>query len=137
MARPFQLDVVTPDRVVMSEPVTSLVVPGVEGYLGVLAGHAPLVTQLETGAVTYRTPEGDERQLAVSGGFLEVGREKTTILADTAERVDEIDLERARRALERAREAYSRVEGFDEAKINELQTSLKRALNRVKLAGGG
>jgi F-type H+-transporting ATPase subunit epsilon len=136
MARTFQLDVVTPDRTVLSEQVVSLIAPGVEGYLGVLAGHAPLVTELETGAVTYRTPEGDEKKLAVSGGFLEVGRDRTTILADTAERVDEIDLERARRALERAREAYSHVEGFDEAKLNEIQTSLKRAMNRVKLAGG-
>ena len=137
MRRTFQLDVVTPDRTVMSEPVISLVAPGVEGYLGVLAGHAPLVTELETGALTYRQPDGEERTIAVAGGFMEVGRERTTVLADTAERVEEIDVERARRAYEQLRQQVVHpVEGYDEARANEIQKSLRRAANRLKLGGG-
>src|SRR5436309_5129345 len=100
----FRLDVVTPDRVVMGEDVVSLIAPGAEGSFGVLAGHAPMVAELTVGQLRYRTPAGAEELLAVSGGILEVGRHHVTVLADAAERAQDIDVDRALRARERARE---------------------------------
>jgi F-type H+-transporting ATPase subunit epsilon len=136
--RTFRLDVVTPDRVVLSEDVVSVVAPGVEGYLGVLPGHAPLVTELGTGALTYRPSSGREGTLAVSGGFMEVARDRTTVLADAAERAEEIDVERARRARDRARAAvHAQEERYNEAQAAEAAAALQRAENRLKLAGQG
>jgi F-type H+-transporting ATPase subunit epsilon len=136
--RLFQLDVVTPDRVVMSEPVASVVAPGSEGSFGVLAGHAPMVAELTIGQLRYRTQTGTEEVMAITGGFLEVGRGQVTVLADTAERAQEIDVERAIRARERAREqARQLAERYDEnqAKLNEF--ALQRASNRLRTAGRG
>src|SRR3712207_3789965 len=98
MARSFKLDVVTPDRVVLSEDVVSVVAPGAQGSFGVLAGHAPMVAELGIGQLQYRTADGDEDIMAISGGFLEVGAGHVTVLADAAERAREIDVERALRA---------------------------------------
>jgi F-type H+-transporting ATPase subunit epsilon len=134
----FRLDVVTPDRVVLSEDVVSLVAPGVEGYLGVLPRHAPLVTELGTGTLTYRPSSGREATLAVSGGFMEVARDRTTVLADAAERPEEIDTERAARARERARAAlHALEERYNEVQAAEAAAALARAENRLKLAGRG
>jgi F-type H+-transporting ATPase subunit epsilon len=134
----FRLDVVTPDRVVLSEDVVSVVAPGVEGYLGVLPGHAPLVTELGIGALTYRPPRGGESTLAVSGGFMEVARDRTTVLADAAERPEEIDVARAQRARERARAAAQALEErYNEFQAAEAAAAVKRAENRLKLAGHG
>jgi F-type H+-transporting ATPase subunit epsilon len=134
----FRLDVVTPDRVVLSEDVVSLVAPGVEGYLGVLPRHAPLVTELGTGTLTYRPSGGREATLAVSGGFMEVARDRTTVLADAAERPEEIDTERATRARERARAAlHALEERYSEVQAAEAAAALARAENRLKLAGRG
>ena len=95
MPRTFRLQIVTPDRVILDGPVTSVTAPGVEGYFTVLAGHAPLVAELEIGELRYRDEQGDEHLLALHAGFLQVARDRTTILADAAERPDEIDLVRA------------------------------------------
>jgi F-type H+-transporting ATPase subunit epsilon len=136
--RLFQLDIVTPDRVVMSEPVRSMVAPGSEGSFGVLAGHAPMVSELTIGQLRYLPESGPEEIMAVSGGFLEVGGGQVTVLADAAERAQEIDVERAIRARERAREqARQLAEHFDEtqSKINEF--ALQRAANRLRTAGRG
>lgn len=136
--RLFQLDVVTPDRVVMSEPVRSVVAPGAEGSFGVLAGHAPMVAELTIGQLRYQPESGPEETLAVGGGFLEVGQGQVTVLADSAERAQEIDVERAIRARERAREqARQLAEHFDEnqSKLNEF--ALQRASNRLRTAGRG
>jgi F-type H+-transporting ATPase subunit epsilon len=134
----FRLDVVTPDRVVLSEDVSSLVAPGVEGYLGVLPRHAPLVTELGTGALTYRPSSGREVTLAVSGGFMEVARDRTTVLADAAERPEEIDAARAQLARDRARAAlHALEERYNEVQAAEAAAALARAENRLKLAGRG
>src|SRR4051812_39320039 len=109
MARTFRLQIVTPERVLMDGPVTSVIAPGSMGQFGVLAGHAPFVTELGIGELKYRDPDGAEQILAVHGGFFQVSNDRATVLADAAERPEEIDLERARRAQERAREEQRRV----------------------------
>src|SRR5512147_1152885 len=88
------LEIVTPERLVLSEVADEVILPGSEGYLGVLPGHAPLLTALGSGEITYRTGEVT-RHLAVSGGFVEVLRDRVSILAENCERPDEIDANRA------------------------------------------
>lgn len=133
---PFRLDVVTPDRVVLSEEVNSLVAPGGSGYLGVLPHHAPLVTDLGVGTLAYRPVSGGQRVIAVAGGFMEVGRERTTVLADAAERAEEINVERARHAREQARERLRALsEHAEPGERDEAQAALERANNRLRVAG--
>ncbi|MEN6372204.1 MAG: F0F1 ATP synthase subunit epsilon [Armatimonadota bacterium] len=132
--RTFTLELVTPDRVVTSDnEVVSIVVPGAEGYLGIMADHAPLMTELVVGEITVRRADGKEMHIASTQGFLEVSGNKATILVNTAERAEEIDLERAREALKRAEDRLSRAEqeGTD---FVRAEAALKRALNRVRVA---
>lgn len=133
MAATFRVDVVTPDRVLLSEEAVSLTAPGVEGYLGILANHAPLVTELATGELRFKNVEGDEFSLAVSGGFLQVAGNRVTVLADAAERAEEIHVERARAALDRA--LALRNDPNADAATQELDAAIQRARNRLKLAG--
>ncbi len=97
----FQFEIVTPDRLVAADRAEEMQIPGKNGYLGILPGHAPLITELDVGEISYRRDSVTEH-LAVAWGFAEVLPEKVTILAETAERAEEIDIERARQALERA-----------------------------------
>jgi F-type H+-transporting ATPase subunit epsilon len=125
----IKLEVVTPERLLFQEEVDSLVVPATEGYLGVLPNHAPLITGLDIGVVTYRK-EGKDYKVAISGGFLEVNDNRAVILADTAEIGTEIDRVRAEEAVERARERLTnRPEDLD---IMRAELALKRALARLK-----
>lgn len=131
--RTFTVDIVTPDRVVLSDRAVSLVAPGVCGSFGVLPNHAPLLSELEVGELRYRRENGEEIRLAVSGGFLQIFNNQITVLADTAEREAEIDLERARRALERARHELSEAR---EMNRDLAEKNVQRAQNRVRVAGG-
>jgi F-type H+-transporting ATPase subunit epsilon len=132
MADSFQLTVLTPVRTLLDERVDSLVAPGSEGYLGVLANHAPLLTALIPGKLTVRLAGGATRIFALSGGFLEVSANRATILADAMEEPGEIDLDRARRAAGRARERLHDMQAkWDMARA---EAALARALNRVKVA---
>ena len=127
----FTLTIVTAERQVFSEEVDSLVAPGIDGQLGILPNHAPLMTQLKPGEMTVRTGS-DAHVLAVTGGFLEVLNNKVTILADTAEMDREIDLERAEAALQRAQE---RVENQPaDADLTRALRAFQRAQVRVGLA---
>ncbi len=128
----LDLEIVTPERLVVSETVDEVVLPGTEGYLGVLPGHAPLLTALAPGAISVRSG-GRERHLAVSGGFLEILRGRVTVLATTCERAEEIDLERARRAREKA-EALLRSEASD-SEFRRAELKLKKALARIQVHG--
>ncbi|MBE3571794.1 MAG: F0F1 ATP synthase subunit epsilon [Moorella humiferrea] len=129
----LQLEVITPERPTVKTEATEVIAPGILGYLGILPGHAPLITPLKPGVVTYRRQDGGEERLAVSGGFLEAGPEHVVILADTAERAAEIDVERARRARERAEERLkNRPPGLDVARA---EAALQRATARLKAAG--
>ncbi len=129
----FTLEIVTPDRVVLSDDeVVSIVVPGVEGYLGILANHAPLMTELGIGEMIVRRENGEETILAAAKGFMEVSNNKVTVLAASAEKADEIDIERARDAERRARERLERAEeGVD---FTRAEVALKRAINRIRVA---
>jgi F-type H+-transporting ATPase subunit epsilon len=128
MADTFQLEVTTPDRSVLAEQVDEVVLPGLEGYFGVLAGHAPLLAQLGVGEVSYRVG-ATRRYLAVSGGYAEVLRDAVHVLARTAERSGEIDLERATRARERAETELKRDLPPEEMRLAEVR--LQRALSRI------
>ncbi len=130
--RTLRLAVVTPQRKVLSEEVVSVVAPGTEGYLGVLPGHAPLLTTIKPGVVYYRKICGGKDCLAVSGGFMEAGPDKVIILADTAETAAEIDVERARQSRDRAaKRLRERPPGLDVARA---ELALARNLARLKAA---
>jgi len=129
MASSLYLEVVTPQRTVLSTEVNSVVVPATEGYLGVLSNHAPIITGLQAGLIKYRL-EGKNYYLAVSSGFMEVSQNKVTILADTAEKPEEIDRERALAAKERAEKRLKeRPPGLDVARA---EFALRRATTRLK-----
>src|ERR1044072_5617128 len=123
MAETIQLEIVTPERLVINEAVEYMEIPGQTGYLGVLPGHAPLITELAVGEITYRTGSQTKR-LAVAWGFAEVLQNKVTVLAETAERSDEIDVARAQAAKQRAEEAL-RNAGTDGNK--DAESALQRA----------
>ena len=127
----IQLDIVTPERAVLSEAVDELILPGTEGYLGVRPGHAPLLTTLKLGSIMIR--KGNDRQyLAVSWGFVEVLPERVSILAETAERAEEIDVDRAVRAKDRAEQ---RLKSPDpDVDFQRAQVALEKALIRIQVA---
>jgi F-type H+-transporting ATPase subunit epsilon len=100
----MQLDISTPERLLVQEDVTEVQVPGANGYLGILPQHAPLLSELGCGNMWYVTVAGAKRVLSVCNGFLEVQPDHVRILADRAENADEIDVARAQRALDRANE---------------------------------
>lgn len=129
---PIRLDVVTAERVVFSEEVDVVVAPGVEGQLGILPHHTPLMTTLQTGELRARK-SGEEFSLVISGGFLEVRPDRVIVLADVAERAEEIDLARAEAAKERAEEDLShRPPGVD---LAQAEAALHRALVRLYVGG--
>jgi F-type H+-transporting ATPase subunit epsilon len=132
MADKIQLEVVTPERRVLAEPVDMVTVPGLGGELGILPGHTPLISQLQTGVLTY-VAEGKSSQLHVSGGFVEVRDDHVSVLAEVAERPDEIDAARARLSrdqLEKQINAWSGSE--DELAI--AKTEFERSVVRMQLA---
>jgi F-type H+-transporting ATPase subunit epsilon len=103
MADTFVLEVATPERLVISEPATEAQIPAQNGYIGVLPGHAPLLSQLGVGYATY-VSGGRTQYVAISGGFVEILPEKVRVLAETVERAEEIDVQRAQAAFERAQQ---------------------------------
>ena len=127
---PVKLEVVTAEKLVYSDEVDILLAPGIEGQLGILPNHAPLMTILGAGEMLARKG-GDEVVWAISGGFLEVQQDKIIVLADTAERDDEIDLSRAeeakRRAEERLKEPVSTVDA------SRAEAALQRSIARLKV----
>jgi F-type H+-transporting ATPase subunit epsilon len=129
----MHLDIVTPDRRLVSETVDEVVLPGSEGYLGVLPGHAPLLTSLGIGYVMHRR-EGTRRYLALAGGFAEVLPDRVTILAHISERADAIDRDRAERARDRAlKRLRDKEPGTD---FDRAQIALMKALIRLQISQG-
>jgi F-type H+-transporting ATPase subunit epsilon len=127
----IDLTIVTPERAVVHEQVDELQIPGAEGYLGILPGHAPLFSELKVGEVGYRKGE-TWFFLSVAWGFVEVQSNQVRILAETAERAHEIDLERANRAKERAEERISK--GGDDVDYRRALVALERALVRIQVS---
>jgi F-type H+-transporting ATPase subunit epsilon len=129
----FKLEVITPDRVVTSDDeIVSVVAPGSEGYFGVLAHHAPMMAELAIGKLDFRRDDGTSGAMAVSGGFLEVFEDKVSVLAESAELVEQIDVERAEQAKKRAEERLAAA-GSD-VDAARAEAALQRALNRLHVA---
>ncbi len=129
----LDLEIVTPERRVVSETVDEAVLPGSEGYFGVLAGHAPLLSSLGVGEMSYRI--GNRwRYLAVAGGFVEVLRDRVSVLAEICERAEEIDEERA---LSERREAEAALSHRDlsEQDFRRAEASLLKAATRLRVIG--
>jgi F-type H+-transporting ATPase subunit epsilon len=127
----FQLEIVTPEKLVVNEAVEEAQIPGLGGYLGILPGHAPLITELAVGVITYRAA-GATKSLAVAWGFAEVLPEKVTMLAETAELPEEIDVARAQRAKERAEQHLKSND--PQLDYDRAQDALERAEARLKVA---
>jgi len=127
----INLEIITAEREVLSEKVSVIVAPGTDGEVGILPDHAPLLTTLQPGELKI-IKEGQESFIAISGGFIEVLGDKVIVLADTAERSEEIDIERAEKALQRANE---RVEGAQsDIDLERAVASLRRSHTRLKVA---
>lgn len=128
----IHLDLVTPDRLVMRESVLAVSLPGREGYLGILPGHAPLLSELKPGQLSY-TQGSVTHYLFVDWGFVEVLPHRVIALVETSERPEEIDVERARKARERAEENLRRA-ADPEIDAEQAQRALERAMARLLVA---
>src|SRR5262245_17854599 len=127
----IQLTVVTPERALLNEQVDELQIPGAEGYLGILPGHAPLFSELKVGELGYRKGE-QWFFLAIAWGFVEVLPDQVRILAETAERAHEIDIDRAVRAKERAEARIAK--GGEDIDYRRALVALERALIRIQVS---
>jgi F-type H+-transporting ATPase subunit epsilon len=134
MADKLQLEVVTPERRVLAEPVDMVTVPGFGGELGILPGHTPLISQLQTGVLTY-VDGGKSFSLLVSGGFVEVRDDHVAVLTDVAERPEEIDAVRARQSRDKLEKQINAWDGSEE-EIEIARTKLERSVVRLQLASG-
>ena len=132
MAEKIQLEVVTPERRVLSETVDGVQVPGLNGELGILPGHVPLISQLQTGVLTY-TQGGATHRLHVSGGFVEVNADRVSVLAEVAEHPEEIDAARARLAREHVEKQLTHWTGTEED-FEQARAKLERSMVRLQLA---
>jgi len=131
----LQLEVITPERRVLAESVAMVTIPGLGGELGILPGHTPLISQLQTGVLSY-VQDGKTFQLHVSGGFVEVKDDHVAVLAEIAERPEEIDAARARLAREHVERELSSWTGTEED-FETARARLERSMVRLKLASGG
>jgi len=134
MAQQLQLEVVTPERRVLTETVDTVTLPGLGGELGILPGHTPLISQLQTGVLSY-AKSGRTSQLLVSGGFLEVRDDHVSVLAEIAERPEEIDAVRARLAREQVEKQLNAWNGTEED-FELARDKLERSAVRLQLATG-
>ncbi|CAH8767455.1 F0F1 ATP synthase subunit epsilon [Paenibacillus dendritiformis] len=131
----FLLEIVTPEHKVFEDQVNMITVKGVEGELGILAGHIPMVTPLQVGPMKIKTGS-KEHWLAVHGGFVEVRRDKVVVLAESAELPEEIDIERAKAAKARAEQrlAMAQRSKQDHVDFRRAELSLQRAVTRIQVS---
>ncbi len=130
----IRLEVVTPERIVVDEDARIVMAPGLLGEFGVLPGHTPFLTTLKIGTMHYYDGAGAERFIFVSGGFAEALPDKVTVLAESAERRRDIDVERAKSALERAQQRLAEEGKRQDIDFNRARAALERALYRLKMA---
>lgn len=128
----LRLEVVTPEKVLVSREVDSVVAPGVEGEFGILPGHIPFLSGIQPGELRYEWG-GKKEFVAVTDGFAEVSDDRVSVLVDAAEKAAEIDMERARDALERARERLAKERGQEEVDFLRAEAALRRAMVRLKV----
>ncbi len=133
MAENIYLEVVTPEKEVISEKAQIVMAPGSLGEFGILSGHTPFLTTLKTGMIKYTDEKGLERFVFVSGGFAEALPDKVTVLAESAERRKNIDLDRAQKALERAEKRLDDNKKKD-VDFVRAQAALERAIRRIDIA---
>ncbi len=131
MANQINLEVITPEKLVLRESVDEIVLPGLTGEIGVLPDHEPLISQLKTGVLSYRIGTSLQK-IHVSGGFAEVLGDKVSVLADVAEKPEDIDIESAKAALERAEKSLIGSEGID---ATRAELEIDRAKTRIQIAG--
>jgi F-type H+-transporting ATPase subunit epsilon len=131
MTDTFQLEIVTPEKMVVKDVAEEMQIPGKNGYLGILPGHAPLITELAVGEITYRHG-GETHYLSVAWGFAEVLPDKVTVLAETCERADEIDVQRAQESRQRAEERLK--SGKTEVDYPRAEVALQKAETRLDVA---
>jgi len=132
MADTLQLDIITPERGLLSEAVDAVTLPGLGGELGILPGHTPLISQLQTGVLSY-TQGQTTRRLHVSGGFVEVSGERVAVLAELAERPEEIDAARARTERDQAEKLLNAATGSEDD-LARARTQFDRSVVRLQLA---
>ncbi|MBC8103692.1 MAG: ATP synthase F1 subunit epsilon [Cytophagales bacterium] len=137
MASTFPLNIVTPEKTVLSETVQAVQLPAAGGSLGILAGHAPLLAELSVGECVVRLPNGAQEQLVIAGGFVEVSREQVTVLADTAEFAADIDVNRAEASLARAREMLAKLDAGAAAEMDRAtaDAEMRRAQAAIRIGG--
>jgi len=134
MTKNITLEIVTPDKSVVSEVVQTVVAPGTYGEFGVLIGHTSFLTTLKIGMLRYRDLAGGEGVVFVNGGFAEVLPDKVTVLAESADRRKDIDIERAKAALMRAEERLAEARRREDLDFRRAQAALQRAIVRLKIA---
>ena len=132
MANLIKLEVVTPEKRVVDDQASEITLPGTNGYLGILPGHAPLITEIAVGEIAYKDAQGARHLLAVAWGFAEVLQEKVTVLAETAEKASDIDVGRAEQARKRAEDALK--SNAPDVDTGEATATLQKADNRIKVA---
>src|ERR1041385_1079372 len=132
MAETFKVEVVTPERKVVEDRATEMQLPGKSGYLGILPGHAPLITELAVGEIAYKNEQGQIKRLAVAWGFAEVLPTKVTILAEVAEKAEEIDVARAQKAKDAAEAALKSPK--PDTDTSAAESELQRAQARISVA---
>lgn len=134
MAGNIKIEVVTPEKSVVSEEAQIVMAPGSLGEFGVLIGHTPFFTTLKVGIIRYKDIKGEERCVFVNGGFAEALPDRVTVLAESAERRRDIDVERAKSALKRAEERLAKESASKDIDFLRAKAALERALYRVGLA---
>jgi len=134
MVENIKLEVVTPEKSVVSEEAQIVMSPGSLGEFGVLIGHTPFLTTLKIGTIRYKDAGGTEKYVFVNSGFAEALPDKVTVLAESAERRKDIDVERAKAAMERAEKRMAEDRSKEDIDFNRAKIALARAVERVKLA---
>jgi F-type H+-transporting ATPase subunit epsilon len=135
MADIIHLEIVTPERLLLEADVDSVQIPGLDGELGILPGHSPLISELKPAGLLTYVQGGASHQLLVSSGFVEVMPDRVKVLAEVAERPDEVDLERALKAKERAEKLLLQATGDPTVDVDAAALALERATARIQIAG--
>ncbi len=135
MAEKLKLEMVTPYKRVLSEDIDELAAPGTLGEIGILPGHTPLLTTLKVGELSYKK-DGQTFHVAVNWGYVEVEDDTVSVLVETAELAEQIDLERAKAALDRAEQALKKLSP-EEKDFKKMEAALERAVTRIQVAGKG
>jgi F-type H+-transporting ATPase subunit epsilon len=131
LANSFQLEIVTPEKLVVKDTADEIQIPGRNGYLGVLPGHAPLITELGAGEISYRS-SGQLHRFSVAWGFAEVLPDRVTVLAETVERAQEIDVPRAQQSLTKAEQSLSSAQTEEDCSV--ATDKIRRAQARLEVA---